>query len=424
MEAIINFMVRASVYLLIFSAGYALLKGKQLHVRYQRIFILSSFFLSLALAFFGKIPVSLPVTDITTGAVLTLPEFVVGAQAGIREPGERFMEMMGDISWWFVIPFGVMLFLLVRFAVRLIHLYLIIRNNHVESRGGVSLVLLREEKSPFSFLHWIFIPGNLYGSQHFDKVLLHEQAHYRLKHSWDVIFLEIMRLLFWFHPAWYFFRYELQTLHEFEADGFVLRKFNVADYQRALLDFALGAQLSPVTNPFNVSMIKKRFMMMTKNQKQKAGPWLAKTLLLLPFVAAAFMIQSCEVGDKPAETTFTEVEESKQEETPEYSGEIFTIVDQDPEFPGGTSELMKYLQNNLTYPDRAREEKVQGTVFVTFVVEIDGKVNDVRILRGVSDELDKVALEVVEAMPRWKPGYHEGHPVRVQFNMPIRFVLD
>ncbi|TVQ14496.1 MAG: TonB family protein [Bacteroidetes bacterium] len=426
MEPFINFMIRASVYLLIFSAGYALLKGNQLHVRYQRIFILTSFAISLLLASVGIIPLNIPVVTESQGVIRSLPEFIVVAQSGIMESGNQLFMMVNSISWWHLLPIVVFMLLFVRLCVRLFHIYRMIQNHPVEKNGEVSLVIMSNDVSPFSFLRWIFIPEHIRGSHHFDKVIMHEQAHYRLRHSWDVIFIEIMRLLFWFHPSWYFFRNELQSLHEFEADSFVLRKFKVTDYQRALLDCALGAYYIPVTNPFNVLMIKKRFMMMTKNHTQKAGPWLIKTILLVPFLVAAFMIQSCDIGDKPAETeaTVSDVEEIKQYEAPEYSGKIYDNVDQDPEFIGGQSELMKYLQSNLTYPTQARTDSVQGTVFVTFVVEKDGKINDVKILRGVSNELDTVSLRVVKAMPDWKPGYQEGEPVRVQYNLPIRFVLN
>lgn len=126
-------------------------------------------------------------------------------------------------------------------------------------------------------------------------------------------------------------------------------------------------------------------------------------------------------------TVFTEVEEFtpiviEEEEVEEE--QIFTIVEDQPAFPGGQSALMKYLQENLKYPTMAREAGIQGTVFVTFVVEKDGSITDVRILRGVGGGLDEEAIRVVESMPSWTPGRQRGQAVRVQFNLPIRFVLN
>lgn len=126
-------------------------------------------------------------------------------------------------------------------------------------------------------------------------------------------------------------------------------------------------------------------------------------------------------------TVFTEVQEFtpivvEEEEVEEE--QIFTIVEDDPEFPGGQTALMQYLQSNLKYPTMAREAGIQGTVFVTFVVERDGSITDVRILRGVGGGLDEEAIRVVQNMPRWTAGRQRGQAVRVQFNLPIRFVLN
>jgi periplasmic protein TonB len=126
-------------------------------------------------------------------------------------------------------------------------------------------------------------------------------------------------------------------------------------------------------------------------------------------------------------TVFTEVQEFvpifvEEEEVAEET--IFTIVEDDPEFPGGQTALMQYLQSSLRYPTMAREAGIQGTVFVTFVVERDGSITDVRILRGVGGGLDEEAVRVVRNMPRWKAGRQRGQAVRVQFNLPIRFVLN
>ncbi|MCB9336111.1 MAG: energy transducer TonB [Flavobacteriales bacterium] len=104
--------------------------------------------------------------------------------------------------------------------------------------------------------------------------------------------------------------------------------------------------------------------------------------------------------------------------------EIFTIVESMPEFPGGGQEaLFKYLQKEMKYPQVAKENGIQGTVFVNFVVGKDGKIRDVKILRGVNKMLDDEAIRVVKAMPSWKPGKQRGKAVSVSYNLPIKFTL-
>ncbi len=114
----------------------------------------------------------------------------------------------------------------------------------------------------------------------------------------------------------------------------------------------------------------------------------------------------------------------KQEEEKEVEEqEIFRVVENAPSFPGGDAARMKFLQDNIKYPQMARESGIQGTVYVTFVVERSGAVTDVKILRGIGGGCDEEALRVVRNMPKWEPGKQRGKPVRVQFNMPIKFTL-
>jgi protein TonB len=113
-----------------------------------------------------------------------------------------------------------------------------------------------------------------------------------------------------------------------------------------------------------------------------------------------------------------EVEEEVVEEAP-----IFTVVESMPEFKGGMKKLYEYLGNNIKYPVMAKESGIQGKVYVTFVVERDGSITDVRVLRGIGGGCDEEAVRVVQSMPNWTPGMQRGKPVRVQYNLPVRFTL-
>ena len=113
-----------------------------------------------------------------------------------------------------------------------------------------------------------------------------------------------------------------------------------------------------------------------------------------------------------------EVEEEEVEEE-----EIFQVVEEAPEFPGGQKECMAWLGKNIVYPQISAEQGVQGRVIVQFVVNKDGSIVDAIIVRGVDPYLDKEALRVVGKMPKWKPGKQRGKPVRVKFTLPIMFRL-
>lgn len=111
------------------------------------------------------------------------------------------------------------------------------------------------------------------------------------------------------------------------------------------------------------------------------------------------------------------------EEEEESEQQIFTVVEKMPEFPGGMAALMKYLANAIKYPVIAQENGIQGRVSCSFVINKDGSIVDAVVLRGVDPSLDKEALRVINAMPKWKPGEQRGKPVRVKYTVPVTFRL-
>ena len=114
---------------------------------------------------------------------------------------------------------------------------------------------------------------------------------------------------------------------------------------------------------------------------------------------------------------------AQPEPKPEVETKIFEVVEQMPSFPGGDAALMKYLQENVKYPVVAQENGVQGRVVISFVVERDGSITDVKVARSVDPSLDREAQRVVKSMPNWIPGKQNGSAVRVKYNVPVSFRL-
>ncbi|HPJ79271.1 MAG TPA: energy transducer TonB [Prolixibacteraceae bacterium] len=113
---------------------------------------------------------------------------------------------------------------------------------------------------------------------------------------------------------------------------------------------------------------------------------------------------------------------SAQEKKP-AEATTFIQVEEMPEFPGGEAALRDFLVKNITYPEQARKDTIQGKVYVTFVVDATGKVVEPKVIRGVHPLLDQEALRVTERMPAWKPGKQKGVPVRVSYTLPVMFSL-
>jgi protein TonB len=123
------------------------------------------------------------------------------------------------------------------------------------------------------------------------------------------------------------------------------------------------------------------------------------------------------------EVVFDEPVQEVVQETTEDEDKIFMVVEQQAEYPGGLESMAKFLQKNVKYPAAARRMGIEGSVFVSFVVDKEGKISDPQVVKGISAECDKEAIRVVNLMPPWKPGKQNGRAVKSRFVLPIKFKL-
>ena len=108
---------------------------------------------------------------------------------------------------------------------------------------------------------------------------------------------------------------------------------------------------------------------------------------------------------------------------PKDTGQVFVLVEQMPEFPGGDKGLFDFIKENVKYPPPAHEAKITGTVYATFIVTASGEITGIKVIRGVNKYLDAEAVRVIKSMPHWKPGRQSGKQVSVQYILPIKFSL-
>ena len=166
---------------------------------------------------------------------------------------------------------------------------------------------------------------------------------------------------------------------------------------------------------FTVPEIKKDEEV-KEDQEMKSQDDLAETNTAI----GAFTVEG---NDETAEVKHVEEKIAEPEPVKEEETKVFDVVEQMPSFPGGPSALMQYLNSNIKYPVVAEENGVQGRVVCTFVVEKDGSITDVRVVKSVDPSLDKEAMRVVKGMPKWIPGKQNGSAVRVKYTVPVTFRL-
>jgi TonB family protein len=250
--------------------------------------------------------------------------------------------------------------------------------------------------------------------------------------------------VFWFNPIIYFYKKSIAIIHEFLADE---EASKIAQDKIAYASLLVSKQFSiqPVTvftqHFFNHSTLKSRIVMLSKNPSKKTA--LLKFGLLAPAFFVMLAISSFTViNDPKLEIALTKLEENPTKHTttistplpkdeiksdttkPSQITETFTVVEQNPEFPGGTTAMYKYLGENIRYPSEAQKANKQGKVYVKFVIKSDGKIDNINIVKSVSPELDNEAVRVVQNMPNWRPAEQNGKPVSVFYNLPINFKLD
>lgn len=149
---------------------------------------------------------------------------------------------------------------------------------------------------------------------------------------------------------------------------------------------------------------------------------LISMLIAVPLFVAALFIHSCNFEEDKAAVDAELAETAK---AADYSDDVvFTVVETQPSFPGGEEGRVAFLQENLRYPESAKNEGAQGIVFVSFVVRYDGALTDTKIIRGLHPDLDAEVLRVVNIMPTWEPGRQRDKDVSTQFVMPVRFTLN
>ncbi len=241
----------------------------------------------------------------------------------------------------------------------------------------------------------------------------------------------------WFNPSAWMLERELHDVHEYQADEGVLGKgLDARCYQLLLIEKAVGTKRYSLANSFNHSSLQKRITMM---KKKKSGQWArVKYLCLLPLATVAVAAFARPEVSAPLEqlssakvTDLAAVVKAKQTEIPADSvkptqhGEgVFDMVEQMPQFPGGTMEMMNFIGKNLKYPEEAVKQNLEGRVIIQFIVGKDGTVSDAKVVRSAGQLLDNEGLRVINLMPRWVPGRQGGKPVAVRYTVPIVFRND
>jgi TonB family protein len=522
MAGLIRYMVLANLSLVLIALFYHIFLSRETWFRSNRFILLGGTLLSLFLPLFNF-------SWITPGSytLLSIPEIIITAKSGMPHFNLDEIQIFGTAPYvfpWFKV--GMTIYFAGALATGLLLIWRFKRVQAWTRRYPMKwfrdlyITLLPEHFSPFSFLGIVYYPNPLDKSSSQSKMILdHEKVHIRQKHSWDIIFIETVRILFFYNPAVYTIKKQMQINHEYIADNEAVGKEKRA-YSQELIRSQLQVPQFQFIQPFNQSSyLKRRLIMIMKEKTRTAGK--LKYLMFLPVTAAILWFSACTdesdntgpasagnenlkvqsfiITDSPAgnyaeailnsdyadlntkekqakaiavemkktgatdkevenfmitrikswtENSPGDIESSKVFQsgslkiedlvTPAVSKsalmqddgekEVFYKVEEMPAFDGeqggkGLEKFRDWVQLNVKYPDIAKENGISGTVYVNFIIDKEGRLTDVGIVRGVDPSLDDEVERVLQSSPDWKPGKQRGKNVNVKMAIPVKFAL-
>ena len=423
MNTFLLYLLKSTLLLAVFDAFFLLVMRSSGWFRFNRIVLLAGSVLCLLLPL---IPVRLPSPTLYSQWIE--PVFVVAynGEAPLVETSEA--AAAGMPLWQNLLLVLYAAGALATFAFY-VHSYgsmfRLLRRTPGERRDGYILHLVAQETPLFSWLRHIVINRDDY--VRYPAILTHERAHVRCGHSVDLLLSSLLTVLQWFNPLVWICRSELKLLHEYEADDFVLNQgIDATQYQLLLVKKAVGEKRFLLANGFNHAQLKNRIAMM--HHPQRAAWKKYSLLLLIPLLAGTMLLLAeCKPSsgdDNPVVKESTLGNSYSVTVTDEPEAVPFTLVEIKPKFQeGDANKFARWVNEQLQYPEEAREKKLQGRVTLQFVVEKDGSVTGVRVLRGIDPILDEETMRVVSLSPKWTPGYINGKPVRIVYNFPVVFQL-
>ncbi len=404
METIINYPIEVSVCLIALYGLYALALKKETFFHFNRFYLLASVLLSLII----------PLINFTIYPTVSDSGFFGVLQTVQISSATRMVAVNNLTNFQFVVFIYLVVvgLLFTRLLYRVLALVIMRNNCEIETKNGLIIAHCAENIAPFSFFKTVFVSEKVIDVPQLDKILLHEGIHVRQFHSIDVLIAEILCVFTWFNPFSWLLKSALKETHEYLADsGVSVQSQDNIGYFQLLIRTAIGLQ-PDLANNLNKSLILKRLKMMKKTRSRSLS--LLKALPLIPLVAILFFVFSCNNAST----------HSKNETNVSTQDTTFTTAEKMPEYPGGFDALMKFMIDNVKYPEKAKTAGIEGQVFVSFVVTKSGKIDHVRVRRAVNDLLDAEAFRVVSSMPDWQPGENQGQKVDVEMTLPIKFKLE
>ncbi|BDW92764.1 hypothetical protein MACH07_15960 [Flagellimonas marinaquae] len=467
----ITYILESLAFQLLFLLTYDLFLKKETFFQWNRAYLLATFVLSILLPWIKieALQTTMPKELETTTVFLTQLDGVV------LGPDSQEVNFLASVPWpYLVMAIGAILAAL-WFVFKLLQLGRLKSKSKVEHYPDYTKVIMPQSTSAFSFFRSIFMGAQIKKDNE-ANILAHEMVHVKQKHTLDLLFFELARIVFWFNPLVYIYQYRVAELHEFIADEKAVKQNKQAHFEMLLSEAFHTQNISFVNQFFTKSLIKKRIVMLQK--KKSKAVWQLKYVLLMPLVLGMLIYTSCETKSSIAEElsleerlaqlnveieakdslTLNEMSQLKKMArnmlpekstgkkaislTPNSSNPwkvsfgrkvSFSEIDEVPVFPGCEDaddkracfqeKIQEHIRKNFNYPEEAQEQGIQGRVDASFSIDEQGNVSHIQLLSPYR-LLKNESRRILDRLPKMQPGKHEGKIVQLDYSIPITFVLE
>ncbi|MDX5346221.1 MAG: M56 family metallopeptidase [Hymenobacteraceae bacterium] len=404
----IEYLLQSGLSVSLLYLFYRLVLANRKNLQLNRFFLLFGLLFSLIIPL---VQVKMPAGAALPAALPAnlLPELVLRK---VQAEAQEFSVF--KVLFW---AYGTgVLVLLLRFLGQLFSLFRLQKNSvSTEKYQGITVVKVNKPVQPFSFGSRVFLYSKANLAEDSQKIILeHELVHVRQWHTLDVVVAELVAVLHWYNPVVWLYKNSLRDVHEFLADQSAVRSAkSISDYSRHILSQAMFTDTYALTHTLFNSQLKKRVMMM--NQKTSTRHAFARAGMALSFVFVLFYCIACNTADEELVPVQAEAANKTNSEAGKEA-----VVDQADVMPvpeGGMEAFYKHIMDNL----KTEKPGKNGKVFVEFVVNKAGQVQDAKVLKGMGEPFDSKALSAVSSYPKWEPGIKDGKPVAVKLVVPIAF---
>ncbi len=478
-EIIFLYSLKSAFVLMLLYIPYLLMLRKECFYRTNRIVLLLILLLSIILPLLNV--KTLALDNILAVEVVRMEIIEIGIPLHLSSTDSEITEhgkiASMQVSWFFMLS---IISLIGSIAMLIYYTFQLWRIRQAINKGslwhqheeGVHIYCHANEVPAFSWMNYIVISAKEF-SENGKEILLHEKGHVRAKHSWDLLFLSLVKAMQWWNPLIYVLEISLRDVHEFEADSFVLENgVSARAYQLLLIKKVVSCNSYSFTNNFNNSLTKKRISMM---QKQNLNPWMrSKVLYIIPLATlalSAFATSNKSVTVTPETATISskvttiQIPSQNEDSTkPAVPQNYVSNPAVKAQFKGGEKAVCIYLHKNIDYPKKALEYSVEGRLTIEMYVTDKGEITNVtpvsfnniegaeqlaqRVATNYAAEMKAKGKELtseeyanylagveslitetvkhIKAMPKWEPAYVDKKkttPCTSRFRLPVMFKL-